>query len=103
VVAATRVRDWAETASAKVMTEAMTTAVSVRGIIGTRKTVEESESSASGCNEGCGCDEKLTVGGRREGELRAVFSAFSALVLHSDCVLGGLNPERDEGVAAQEK
>jgi hypothetical protein len=30
-------------------------------------------------------------------------SAFSALVLQSDCVLGGLNPERDEGGAAQEK
>jgi hypothetical protein len=50
--------------------------------------------------KGRGCDEKLTVGGRREGELRAGFSAFSALVLQSDCVLGGLNPERAEGGAA---
>ena len=51
-VAATRVRGWAETAPAKGIIKAMTTAVSVRGIIGTRKTVVGSESSASGRDEG---------------------------------------------------
>jgi len=37
------------------------------------------------------------------GGVRAVFSALSALVLQSDCVLSGLNPERNEGVAAPGK
>jgi hypothetical protein len=51
-VAATRVRGWAETAPAKVMTEAIKKAVNERGILGPRKAGAGLESSASGRDEG---------------------------------------------------